>query len=651
MDQITRIPAFPLITHDPLFSIWSNVDVPTGEDTAHWSGNKKKLRGVISIDGDRYRFLGRPTCKTMTLIATEVTPLSTKYTFLSAGVRLTVKFTSPLLLDDLDVLSTPISFISYDVASVDGKEHDVSIELWAFADVCHCGEYEPPMRLEFFSDGPLNYGCMGQLRQNVLGGSGDQVTCDWGYLFLASEDQVDDAPERIDIMLRHRKQAKGDFQSLLLIGYEDVASINYFGRILPSYHARNGKTFTQALREFYDRREELLARCDRFDKELLSEAKAKGGEDYALILSAAYRQTIAAHKLVADVDGTPLFISKENDSNGCAATVDISYPSVPLFLMYQPELVRGMLRPILKFARMPVWNYDFAPHDVGRYPILTGQVYGARQRAKHQAMGTIHAPYYLFPATMDAYLLNRQMPVEESADMLLMLDACGVADGDYALAEENLDLLRQWCRYLLEFGEDPGEQLCTDDFAGHLARNVNLSAKAIMGIAAFGQILEAIGQKEEAAEYLSKARAMAKSWLSRADVGGYTSLTFNGDGWSMKYNLVWDKLLGFNFLPEEFYRREIASYIPRMEKYGLPLDSRAPYSKSDWIMWTAAMASEEEFPEFVAPLARYLKETDSRVPFSDYYDTETGRYEKFIARSVQGGLFMPLLIDRWTKEK
>lgn len=651
MEHITRIPAFPLITHDPLFSIWSNVDVPTGEDTAHWSGNKKKLRGVITIDGDRYRFLGRPTCKTMKLIATEVTPLSTKYTFLSAGVKLTVKFTSPLLLDDLDILSTPISFISYDVTSVDGREHDVSIELWAFADLCHCGEYEPPMRLEFFSDGPLNYGCMGQLRQNILGGSGDQVTCDWGYLFLASEDPVDDAPERIDIMLRHRKQARGDFQSLLLIGYEDVASINYFGRILPSYHARNGKTFTQALREFYDRREELLARCDRFDKELLSEAKAKGGEDYALILSAAYRQTIAAHKLVADVDGTALFISKENDSNGCAATVDISYPSVPLFLMYQPELVRGMLRPILKFARMPVWNYDFAPHDVGRYPILTGQVYGARQRAKHQAMGTIHAPYYLFPATVDSYLLNRQMPVEESADMLLMLDACGVADGDYSLAEENLDLLRQWSRYLLEFGEDPGEQLCTDDFAGHLARNVNLSAKAIMGVAAFGQILEAIGQKEEAAEYLSKARTMANSWLSRADVGGYTSLSFNGDGWSMKYNLVWDKLLRFNLLPEEFYRREIASYIKRMEKYGLPLDSRAPYSKSDWIMWTAAMANEEEFPEFVAPLTRYLKETDSRVPFSDYYDTETGRYEKFIARSVQGGLFMPLLMDRWTKGK
>ena len=310
-----------------------------------------------------------------------------------------------------------------------------------------------------------------------------------------------------------------------------------------------------------------------------------------------------------------------------------------------------MLRPILKFAKMDVWTYDFAPHDVGRYPILTGQVYGARQRAKHQAMGTIHAPYYLFPATVDAYLLNRQMPVEESADMLLMLAACGKADSKYPLAEENLPLLRQWCRYLLDFGDDPGEQLCTDDFAGHLARNVNLSAKAIMGIAAFGQILEAIGQKEEAAEYLSKARAMAKSWLSRADVGGYTSLSFHGDGWSMKYNLVWDKLLGLNLLPEDFYRREIASYIPRMEKYGLPLDSRAPYSKTDWILWTAAMADSQTFPKFVAPVADYLRESESRVPFSDYYDTQSGRYEKFIARSVQGGLFMPLLIDRWAKGK
>lgn len=646
MKETTRLPAVPLITHDPMFSIWSNTDVPTGEDTVHWTGIKKKLRGVITVDGVRYRFLGRPTCKTMAMTSCAVTPLSTVYTFADAGVELKVKFTSPLLMEDPDVLSTPISFVSYDVVSTDGKEHEVTVELWAFADLCHAGEYEPQMRLTFFSEGNLNYGCMGQVRQSVLNGSGDQTTCDWGYLFLASEDEIDDAPERIDIMLRHRKKTRGELHTVLLIGYDDVASVNYFGRYLPAYYARNGKTITQALREFYDRREELLARCDAFDEKLLAQARQKGGEDYALLISAAYRQSIAAHKLVADIDGSILFISKENDSNGCAATVDVSYPSIPLFLLYQPELVRGMLRPILKFAKMPVWTYDFAPHDVGRYPILTGQVYGAKQRAKHQQPGNVHAPYYLFPGTVDAYLLSKQMPVEESADMLLMLAACGKADGDYSLAEENLPLLTKWCRYLLEFGDDPGEQLCTDDFAGHLARNVNLSAKAIMGIAAFGLILQALG-REEAHRYLEKAGVMAKSWLERADMGGYTSLSFSGDGWSMKYNLVWDKLLGLNLLPEDFYSREIGSYLSRMERYGLPLDSRAPYSKTDWILWTAAMADEESFSAFVAPIALYLKQTSSRVPFSDYYDTQTARYEKFIARSVQGGLFMPLLADKW----
>ena len=650
MDTITRIPSFPLITHDPMFSIWSSGDVPTCDDPVHWTGVKKKLRGVIIVDGVKYRFLGRPTCKTMPMTASRVTPMTTEYTFQAAGIQLTVRFTSPLLLDDLDILSTPISYVSYDVRSLDGQLHDVTIELWAFADLCHEGEYEPQMQQGFFSENGLHYGYMGQVQQKPLSGSGDQVTCDWGYLFLASADEIDDAPERIDVMLRHRKQAKGDFQSLLLIGYDDIASIHYFGRLLPAYYARNGKTITQALREFYDRRDEILTRCQEFDSALLSEASRKGGEDYALILSAAYRQTIAAHKLVADIDGTILFISKENDSNGCAATVDVSYPSIPLFLMYHPELVRAMLRPILKFARMPVWTYDFAPHDAGRYPLLTGQVYGARRRAKNQAMGAAHPPYYLMPNTVDAYLLNRQMPVEESADMILMLAACGKADGDYTLCSENLDLLYQWCRYLVEFGDDPGEQLCTDDFAGHLARNTNLSAKAIMGIAAFGQILDALDRAQEADIYRTKAKKMAESWLQRADASGHTSLTFSGEGWSMKYNLVWDRLLGLELLPDGFYHQEIASYLPRMKRYGLPLDSRAPYSKTDWILWTAAMADDAIFPAFVAPVARYLRESDSRVPFSDYYDTETGRYEKFIARSVQGGLFMPLLMDRWTNQ-
>lgn len=646
-----RLPAIPLIVHDPYFSIWQNTDLPTGNDPTHWDGTLKTIRGTIIIDGVIRRFLGRGTRQRMKLVETVVTPLSTCYVQEALGVRLSLKFTSPLLLDDLDIMSTPVSYVDIGVDFIDGNTHDVTLRFDVFPDICHHGEEEPQMRVDRFSDGKLNYTYMGDMRQKPLSGSGDNFTGGWGYVFMASEDELTDMPAADSVMMRLNRQSDIPFETSILIGYDDVASINYFGRFLPAYYARNGKTITQAMAEFHARHDEILRRCDEFDQALLHDAREKGGEEYALILAAAYRQTIAGHKLVEGPDGELLFISKENDSNGCAATADVSYPSMPLFLLYCPELVRAMCRPIFKFAKMPVWKYDFAPHDVGRYPILNGQIYAANLRTKCEANGITHAPYYLYPATVDAYKHRQQMPLEESANMILMLAAAGYADGDYQLAEENLDMLRTWCKYLLKYGEDPAEQLCTDDFAGHMSRNVNLSAKAFCGIAAFAMILRACHQEDEAQVYEAKAKEFSESWLKRASIGDHTSLTFDGDGWSVKYNLVWDKLFGLGLLPEDFYQKELKSYLPRMNDFGLPLDSRGSCGKTDWTLWAAAMAEREDFHAFIDPIARYLRETPSRVPFSDLYDTETGYYERFIARTVQGGLFMPLLMDKWNKER
>ena len=151
--------------------------------------------------------------------------------------------------------------------------------------------------------------------------------------------------------------------------------------------------------------------------------------------------------------------------------------------------------------------------------------------------------------------------------------------------------------------------------------------------------------RDAAAEYDRKAADMAKSWLERASTPeGHTALTFDGQGWSMKYNLLWDKVLKLGLLPESFYAAETSSYLPRINRYGLPLDSRADYTKSDWICWTAALADDMQVREaLLAPIALMLQETTSRVPFSDWYDTKTGRYQAFIARSVQGGILAPML--------
>ena len=123
MNKFTRLPAIPLITNDPFFSIWDCGVTPNADDTRHWTGVWKQLRGGLVVDGKRKRFLGRTGGQALKVTGVEVTPLSTIYTYEDMGVRFTLRFTSPLLLDDLDILSTPISYVDFNVEYIDGKDH------------------------------------------------------------------------------------------------------------------------------------------------------------------------------------------------------------------------------------------------------------------------------------------------------------------------------------------------------------------------------------------------------------------------------------------------------------------------------------------------------------------------------------------------
>ena len=669
--SLDRLPALPLIVNDPYFSIWCAADKLTDAPTTHWAGAVKPITGTAEIDGQAWRFLGASRAPAMETTALTVTPTSTRSTLAAGGVEVTIAFTTPLLLDQPDILSMPVTYVDISARAIDGQAHEVKLTFRASDALCYelrvfpedpdrresttdpgylCAQ-RPAMIRDSYQARGLNVAYTGRAHQGVVGHSGDGITIDWGYLYLAGEGDV--AAEDDALIGRAEGGVTGDkaLDMRLYIAYDDIASIDYFGRITPAWYARNGKTILDAIETFHTRRGELLAACAALDEELMDKAFKRGGEDYRLIVSAAYRHAIGAHKLIADENGDMVFLSKENNSNGCIGTVDVSYPSIPLFLLYNPEFVRGMCRPILKFASMPVWTYDFAPHDVGRYPHAIGQVYGLKNRGAYRWVhGLVFPPIYLYPETAEVFDLRGQMPVEECGNMLLMLAAASRADGDYSLEKKYMPLLDKWVRYLIDYGEDPGEQLCTDDFAGHLAHNINLSAKAVCGVAAYALIRGGLGDEAAREEYLGKARAMAKSWLERASAGDYTYLTFEKVGWSMKYNMVWDKLLGLNLLDDSFYEKETKSYLARQNEFGLPLDSRSDYTKSDWILWSASMADEDTFRALVKPVAHYLRKSESRVAFSDWYFTSTGKYRAFIARSVQGGLYMPLLMDKWTGE-
>ena len=629
-----RAPSYPLITIDPYFSVWSPADCPTDTDTTHWTGKPITLSVVANVDGNDYRLIGKCDADTIpaaNMIAVDCNAFSTIYTYSINGAKITLKFTSPIIPDDLYMLSRPISYLEVTKESFDSRRHTVSVKVEMSEEICMNLKGDSEVEIEKLELGKYSSIKMGSKDQKVLKRNGDDLRIEWGYFYLTG---LGETYARVDSEGMNFVGISAEVKSsnVFTFAYDDIESIQYFGKNLKTYWNRNGEKITDEILKAHGDYRYVIRKCDQIGENLFCDAVRAGGEKYAEICELSFRQAIAAHKLVLDENGDVLFISKECFSNGCAATVDVSYPSIPLFLIYNPELVKGMMRPIYKYAASEEWQYDFAPHDAGRYPHVNGQVYGGNR-------------------------LEKQMPVEECGNMLVMEMAVAVATKDVSFAAEHIETLDQWVKYLIDNGRDPANQLCTDDFAGHLAHNCNLSLKAIMGIAGYGIIKGMLGDKRAKRKYISMARDMARDWEKRASNGdGSYRLAFDRPGtFSMKYNIVWDKLLGTDIMPKSVIESEVASYRVHVHPYGLPLDNRQPYTKSDWLIWTATLAGNRDtFEDMVAPLWDAYNFMQSRVPATDWYYTITGQHKtynssseqvekSFRNRTVVGGHFIKLL--------
>ena len=630
-----RAPAYPLITIDPYFNVWAKNEVLNKADTVHWTDVSNKIVGTATIDGKDYRIIGahgENTVPAMTQTSVDMSAFSTVYTFEENGPS------------DLYLLTRPVSYLEVSREITDHKKHTVSVKIAVSEEICMNLRGDDEVEIETLDlNGKLNSVKMGTKSQKMLTRSGDHLRIEWGYFYLTVNGEVGSYTETYENENGETKNESfvcastqlTSAPALFTFAYDDVKSIEYFHEHLTSYWNKDGALITDEIVKAHADYKAVLKKCRALEDELFIDAVRAGGEKYAELLELAFRQVLGAHKLVLDKNGEILYISKECFSNGCAATVDVSYPSIPMFLIYNPELIKGMMRPIYKFADSDHWKnvlkYDFAPHDAGRYPLLNGQFYG------------------------DTY--EKQMPVEECGNMLVMEAAVAIATKDTSFAASHMDVLEQWVKYLLDNGRDPENQLCTDDFAGHLAHNCNLSLKAIMGIAGLGIIYGMMGNKKDERKYVKIARDMALDWAKRASNGdGSYRLAFDKPGtYSMKYNIVWDKLFGTELMPKQVIASEVASYYKRMQTYGLPLDNRQPYTKSDWLVWTATLAEDRrDFENFIAPMWDAFNSSPSRVPMTDWYYTLTSEHKTYQSRSekveksfrnrtVQGGLFIKLL--------
>lgn len=798
--QVNRLPAYPLITHDPYFSVWSTTDKLNEGVTKHWTGAAQSLTGYLQVDGNLYRFLGKEETAYKTVLPTsdekayitqftetapaedwmqsqfndqswkkgaapfsdntaqaktiwksrnlwmrrtftiaelpkgnlflkinhddnvevylngfpiyhkvgwlskfeyipipkeaianlkkgenvlaihcantaggswldagitsemkdnansaamvaiqnsvEVKATQTVYHFTCGKADLQLQFTSPLLLDSLNLLSRPISYISYHVQSNDGHLHKVQFYLGVSTDLA-VNIPSQEVTAQQLTSGNLSLLKAGTIAQPVLQKRGDDLRIDWGYLYVAAkaaekpQQTISAAGESVKDLLagKIKKMTSMQGQHLLLntvislgnvgnkgvdrfvlIGYDDLYAIQYFKQNLKAWwKLKPGATIEKELSAAATDYTQIMRLCEKTNEKIRTDAIAVGGNTYANICVAAYRQSISAHKLVKSPQGDLLFLSKENFSNGCINTVDVTYPSAPLYLAYNPELMKGMLNGIFYFSESGKYTQPYAAHDLGTYPLANGQKYG------------------------------EGMPVEESGNMLILTAAIAKADGNADYARKHWKTLTTWAEYLSKEGFDPANQLCTDDFAGHLARNANLSVKAIVGLGCYAMLADKLGEKIVAEKYRSSAKEMAGKWMQLAGTGDHFSLTFNDKNtWSQKYNMVWDKILGLDLFPKEVYDKEVKFYLTKQNAYGLPLDSRKTYTKSDWVLWTATLANnQQDFEALIDPIYKYLLETPTRVPISDWHETTDGKHIGFQARSVVGGYFIKMLENRW----
>ncbi|MDI3255916.1 MAG: DUF4965 domain-containing protein [Bacillota bacterium] len=661
-----RTPATPLVMHDPYFSVWSFHDDLTGGPTRHWTGTPQQMAGLVRIDGKTYRFMGGERgddgVPALKQLSRTIWPTRTIYDFEDAGIHLTLTFFTPALPQDLDVLSRPVTYVGWDVRSTDSQQHAVMIYFDASAQLAtNTGDDTVVWGRERIGD--MQALRIGTNTQPVLEKSGDNLRIDWGWLYIAVPLQqgldmaATDAgareqfakngalPQNDDLdMPRQVKHGlpllavRFDLGSVgsasvsrhLMIAYDDRFSIEYLNRRLRAYWRRNGMTTAEMLEKAEADESELRRKAEAFDRELTSDLEKEGGTHYAQLATLAYRQTIAAHKLVADVDGTPFLFSKENFSNGCIDTVDVTYPSSPFFLLLNPKLLQAQLEPMMQYASLPRWRWPFAPHDLGTYPLANGQVYGGGERTEED-----------------------QMPVEESGNLIILTNALAHAENSAAFAQKYWPLLTKWAEYLKEKGMDPENQLSTDDFAGHLPHNTNLSIKAIEALGSYAQLAQMLGKEREAEQYHKLAAQMAAKWKDMALDGDHYKLAFDQPGsWSQKYNLVWDSVLGLHLFAPQIIEQETAFYLKHQNSFGLPLDNRKTYTKLDWIVWTATMSgSEKNFIALTDPLYKYMTESPSRVPLSDWFETTDGTQVGFQARSVVGGVYMKMLADpaMWKK--
>ncbi|BGP39357.1 hypothetical protein JCM10449v2_003295 [Rhodotorula kratochvilovae] len=650
----------------------------------HYAGSQRDHRlswaGLISVDGEVFEFLGAALSgagaslgsrKAARQTAFHYTATRSIFTFEAGPVNFTATFLSPITPNDLVRQSLPFSYLTVDVSEETLRHHSISVYTdisgeWASGDASvnltwtytsgsrvgvHAISRQKQLRFGEAAEqaewGRAVYATA--LRDGVVAGSGpaDQVRSPFirhGHLDGSHDARYRQVNDRQPVFGFSVSLSEQEPSAVFTIGHVRDPYVNYVtphGQVdLSGLWTTRWPHYIDALSFFQHSFSRTLAEAVRFDDTLREDAKRVSGDNYAAIVALSARQAFATFELTTgvgedwkeDKEGVMAHL-KEISSNGDMTTIDVIFPLHPILLYANPTLLAHLLEPLLRYTHSGLYPNRWPVHDLGTYPNATG--YNAGN--------------------------DEPMPVEEAGNMLWMALAYFQLTGDKPWVEQHYEVLKQWTTFLTDDGLVPAEQLSTDDFAGTLSNQTNLAMKAIVGIGAMGELANGIGRWTDWVHYRAVAKAYAVEWSKMAltDKSGarHAKLAYQDeDSWGTLYNLYGDRALNLKLFDRQLYKDQGVWYRSKLEEYGLPLDSRHPWAKTDWHIFAAASATDAKGRDsFVDNLVKYLTAGKVDAPFPDLYETPTASFPGregldwpiyFIARPVVGGHFALLALEK-----
>ncbi|KAG8693928.1 hypothetical protein FRC09_010174, partial [Ceratobasidium sp. 395] len=636
--------------------------------------------GYIRVDGEVYTFLGAPNVAGSTLATQKKMQFTgTKSTFiLGAGpVDLNVTFLSPVEPTDYLRQSIPFSYLILSVKSTDGEAHqvqyytDISAE-WVSGDnslgakwtttnvtsnggsIVHEVSLRNPTKYAEINDhtqyGTAYYGtsqakgltyATGEdavvraafIKQGALGNSQDTqyraINDRWPVFAFARDigSTTNSAASPVVFAVGHVRDP--------LVQY--ITAGNKLEERHPYWLSKYG-TPIDLISSFLSAAEyqHAVGAAWTIDNKIYNDATPISA-DYTAITHLSLRQAFAAVEITVpkaanggyntrqlmrlqSTSDVKVFM-KEISSNGNMNTVDVIFPAWPVYLYLNPDMGRRLLEPVFQYQQTSLYPNKWSIHDIGAsYPNATGHNDGG----------------------------DESMPVEESGNMLIMALSYTRATKDLSLVANNYNLLTQWTQFLVNDSLIPALQLSTDDFAGHLANQTNLAIKGIIGIRAMSEISSLLGKQDDAKKYLDIATSYVPKWQKLATSNeGHLVLNYGSpSSWGLAYNLYADKLFQFKLFPDSIYDMQSGWYDDQGTEYGLALDSRHSYTKSDWIIFTAGTVLPYSRNTLISRVRDYIANGKNNAPFSDWYDAISGKSVGFRARPVAGGHFALLVLPK-----